>query len=488
MPNDFIPKYIVAANNKSVDINLFSPIGLDGISGQDFANEIQFINDRGGFDVINVRINSGGGSVIEGLAIFDAIQNSEIPVDTIVVGVAASMAGIIALAGRKVFMNAHAQIMVHAPFIDDNREPDANEKAAIISLRASLAAILVAKTNKTAKQVDKILESGKDVWISSSDAKKQGFVDEIIPIENQIAARAVDFSAIVAVLSPPKHYKGSNLSNFLNEAIDKTDDRNITVNRIAALAGIDLVNIISILDGTKKCQKVSYLDAFAKELALGIDTLKSEASKDSLRFDTNGILIDHNSNINNMKELKSFLGLSPEASDDAVFAEVKKLAGEKETAVVDLATRTGELETANETITTLTTEIEGFKAAADKLNKEAVTTTLEAAAKIGKIDKKDIEPLEKEYAGNLNGLQLILGKVKTGAPDVIGSLTRGGDDTEGGRELTEKEKDRKFSVWEKDHKKELVALMKTDPETVKAIYKKQYNIDMLQGKIDYLLS
>src|SRR3972149_5396231 len=99
--NKYLPKYIQNVGKEEADIYLFDEIGNGGINGQDFANEIQMLNDFG-VTLINVHINSPGGGIIEGYSIFAAIINSKAEVHTHIVGVAASMAGIIAMAGRHI--------------------------------------------------------------------------------------------------------------------------------------------------------------------------------------------------------------------------------------------------------------------------------------------------------------------------------------------------------------------------------------------------
>ena len=79
-----------------------------GINGAWIAEDIQYINEYGMDQIqkINVRINSVGGSVAEGYSICAAILNSKIPVDTYIDGMAYSMAGVVAMCGRKKYMSA----------------------------------------------------------------------------------------------------------------------------------------------------------------------------------------------------------------------------------------------------------------------------------------------------------------------------------------------------------------------------------------------
>ena len=93
----------------------YKHIGYDeslgyGIDGNNFANEVLWLNQYSECKSIEVRINSIGGSVSEGLSICSAILNSEKPVTTIIDGMAYSMAGVIAMCGtkRKWWIMAHS--------------------------------------------------------------------------------------------------------------------------------------------------------------------------------------------------------------------------------------------------------------------------------------------------------------------------------------------------------------------------------------------
>src|SRR4051812_21409466 len=101
-------------------ILLYDQIGGQGINGRDFANEIERLQSTA--KKINVRINSPGGSVLEGYAIVSAILNSSVPVDTYIDGLAASIAGVIAMAGQRVFIKDYGTLMLHNPYGDATGE------------------------------------------------------------------------------------------------------------------------------------------------------------------------------------------------------------------------------------------------------------------------------------------------------------------------------------------------------------------------------
>lgn len=156
-------------------INLYSEIGGEGgISGQAFADEIKFLNDIG-VETINIHINSGGGSVVEGFSIFSAIKNSKATVNVFIEGIAASMAGVIAMAGDKIHMTDFSQIMIHNP---SGGGDDENAQKALSALRDSLLVILNSRSIKSELKMSKIMDN--ETWLSPIEALDMGLIDEIM--------------------------------------------------------------------------------------------------------------------------------------------------------------------------------------------------------------------------------------------------------------------------------------------------------------------
>ncbi len=174
------PKHITNLTKDIADINLFDDIGNGAISGNAFADEIQMLNDFG-IKEINIHINSNGGVIMDGLSIFSAIFNSKATVNTIIEGVAASMAGVIAMAGDNISMFDHAQLMIHNPSGSSN--PDEKETNAIKSLRDSLIVIFKNRTGKTKAEISDIMDN--ETWLNAKQALDGGFIDEIISTKHR---------------------------------------------------------------------------------------------------------------------------------------------------------------------------------------------------------------------------------------------------------------------------------------------------------------
>ncbi len=131
---------------------------------------------------IHFYINSPGGLVTAGLAIYDTIQYIKPKVETLCMGQAASMAAILLAAGQKGkrFALPHARIMLHQPmggFQGQATDVDIQAKE-ILRLREDLNQILVTHTGKPVEQIHR--DTDRDFYMSGEQAKDYGLIDEVI--------------------------------------------------------------------------------------------------------------------------------------------------------------------------------------------------------------------------------------------------------------------------------------------------------------------
>lgn len=132
---------------------------------------------------ISLYINSPGGSVTAGMAIYDTMQYIKCDVSTICIGMAASMGAFLLSAGTKGKRKAlpNSEIMIHQPLGGAQGQATDIEIQAkhIIKIKEKLAGILSERTGKDLDQLKADME--RDFWMSSEDAKEYGLIDEIIP-------------------------------------------------------------------------------------------------------------------------------------------------------------------------------------------------------------------------------------------------------------------------------------------------------------------
>ncbi|HIJ69388.1 MAG TPA: ATP-dependent Clp endopeptidase proteolytic subunit ClpP [Deltaproteobacteria bacterium] len=131
---------------------------------------------------IHFYINSPGGLVTAGLAIYDTMQYIKPKVETLCMGQAASMAAILLAAGQKGkrFSLPHARIMLHQPmggFQGQATDVDIQAKE-ILRLREDLNQILVTHTERPVEQIQR--DTDRDFYMSGEQAKEYGLIDEVI--------------------------------------------------------------------------------------------------------------------------------------------------------------------------------------------------------------------------------------------------------------------------------------------------------------------
>lgn len=148
-------------------------IGFDdvygaGIMGSDFVRELNAIENHG-YTSCEVWINTVGGSVIDGLAIYNAIVNSTIEVNTRNVGVALSTGGWLMQAGKKRIANYYTKGMMHGTSGGDEK--------ALTALNTTVSSMLSIRCKKSDAWVQERMND--ETWFSAEDGLKLGLYDEI---------------------------------------------------------------------------------------------------------------------------------------------------------------------------------------------------------------------------------------------------------------------------------------------------------------------
>jgi ATP-dependent Clp protease, protease subunit len=131
---------------------------------------------------INFYINSPGGSVTAGLAIYDTMQFIKPPVSTLCLGQAASMGALLLLAGQKGRRYAlpHSRIMIHQPLGGAQGQASDIEIQAreILRIREEINGIIVRHTGQQLKKIEK--DTDRDMFLSPEQAVEYGLIDEVI--------------------------------------------------------------------------------------------------------------------------------------------------------------------------------------------------------------------------------------------------------------------------------------------------------------------
>ncbi len=133
---------------------------------------------------INLYINSPGGSVYAGLAIYDTMQYVRCPISTICVGMAASMGSVLLTAGTKGKRRAlpNARIMIHQPHGGSRGQASDIEIQAreMLKTKDKLNQILAHHCNQPVEKVLK--DADRDYYMSSEEARTYGLIDEVVAL------------------------------------------------------------------------------------------------------------------------------------------------------------------------------------------------------------------------------------------------------------------------------------------------------------------
>lgn len=144
--------------------------------------QLLFLETENRSQDINIYVNSPGGSVTAGLAIYDAIQHVQCKVATFCIGQAASMGAVLLMAGTKGkrHMLPHGRVMIHQPWGGaGGTAADIRIQAdEIMKLKHTINLIIAKHTGQPLKKVEK--DTDRDRYMDGEQAVKYGLVDEII--------------------------------------------------------------------------------------------------------------------------------------------------------------------------------------------------------------------------------------------------------------------------------------------------------------------
>jgi ATP-dependent Clp protease protease subunit len=197
--NTIYPPYIIERSSRGErTYDVFSRLLMDRIVflgtpiNDDVANiiiaQLLFLDADNPEKDIYLYINSPGGLISSGFAIYDTMQFLRAPINTICMGMAASMGSFLLSAGTKGKRSAlpHARIMIHQPSggaqgTASDIEIQARE---ILYLRGKLNELYAQHTKKTVEQIEKDMD--RDRFMSAEEAREYGIVDNVIAHQSQV--------------------------------------------------------------------------------------------------------------------------------------------------------------------------------------------------------------------------------------------------------------------------------------------------------------
>ena len=160
---------------ETADIYIFDEIGTYGVTAQDFISEIKGLKDM----PINIRINSLGGDVFDGMAMYNVIKRREAKTTVYIEGIAASIATIIALGADEVIMAENSLFMIHNAWGGTSGEAKDMRKTAetLDKITSELTDIYVKKTGLSYDALAEMMD--EETWLNAEEAFRLGFIDTI---------------------------------------------------------------------------------------------------------------------------------------------------------------------------------------------------------------------------------------------------------------------------------------------------------------------
>ncbi|WP_304622108.1 ATP-dependent Clp endopeptidase proteolytic subunit ClpP [Rhodohalobacter sulfatireducens] len=190
--NNLVPMVVETTNRGERAYDIYSRLLKDRIVilgtpvndavASSIVAQLLFLDSQDTEKDINLYINSPGGVVSAGMAIYDTMQFVKSDVSTTCVGMAASMGAVLLTAGAKGKRHAlpHSRVMIHQPLggVQGQASDIEIEAQEIIRLKKELSSILA---EHTGQPVDKVVEdSDRNKWMTSDEAKDYGLIDSVM--------------------------------------------------------------------------------------------------------------------------------------------------------------------------------------------------------------------------------------------------------------------------------------------------------------------
>lgn len=179
-------RFSVNAKGKSGEIWLYQEVGgyWDGVTAKQFSDELKKLS---GVETINLHINSPGGDVFDGIAIYNMLKSHPASVVVDIDGLAASIASVVAMSGDEVRIAANGMMMIHDAwaFAVGNSSDMRKTAEMLDKVDLNIVDTYVKKSGSDSDKIKSLMSA--ETWMTSQEAKDLGLVD-LITDELQMAA------------------------------------------------------------------------------------------------------------------------------------------------------------------------------------------------------------------------------------------------------------------------------------------------------------
>lgn len=212
-----IRTHIDSVNNEAREatMRLYGAIG-EKVDGDLFARELASLDD-GQLDAIRIRINSPGGDVFQGMSIISAMLSVKTPVYAHIDGIAASMAAVVAVAAKRVYMMDFAKLMIHDPYFA-GKQPGtlSDEQKNMLARMSDMLRRVLSRRGCNEEDIAQLMQA--EAWLSADEAHTAGLCDEITPSMNSDLKNLTPLQ-LVAVIDAKNSTQMQTYNNDLHRQI-----------------------------------------------------------------------------------------------------------------------------------------------------------------------------------------------------------------------------------------------------------------------------
>ena len=205
------------------ELYLYGSVGFDPLDFSDEYFTPQQVREAlasHGSGALTVLLNSGGGYLSDGLAIYNALKAHPAAVTLVVDGIAASAGSLVAMAGDRIVMRLGSTMMIHDPASHSSGTAADHERShrALEAQAQEMAEVYAARSGKTVEEVRKLMIA--ETWFTSDEAVAEGFADQVDDMASRAVAR---FDYGKAYRHPPPDIRKVGARAILAHAVATTN-------------------------------------------------------------------------------------------------------------------------------------------------------------------------------------------------------------------------------------------------------------------------
>ena len=265
---------------KTADVYIFDEIGLWGVTAKDFIEDVKDLDST----PINLHINSLGGDVFDGMAIYNILKKRTAKTTVYIEGIAASIATIISMGGDEIIMAENSLFMIHNAWSGAMGEAEDMRKTADLldKIGDELKGIYMKKINISLDELSNMMDS--ETWLSANEALEYGFIDSVSDAIKVAAKynvskfKNITQEEIQNKLSINKNDK--KMTNELKEWFNNKVEEIVAAAKGGVKVSPDVAEqteiTVNLVDNDEIMNKISELEASKTELTDKITALEEE--------------------------------------------------------------------------------------------------------------------------------------------------------------------------------------------------------------------